>query len=160
MIRILFTYANTSELGGADFCLLKLATALSPEIFKVHLALSQKCGLEEIYQRENVKLHYVKMPRLQVTKNPFRIIEYLIKGTKSIIHLTRIIKRNHIDIVHANDLLDYYGPIAAKLSGIRSLQHVRMILPEGIMKNILTKLVLLLNDRIVAVSEGTAKSMF
>lgn len=159
-IRVLYTYANTFELGGADFCLLKLAAGLNPEQFEVYVVLSQKCALEDKYWNANIQLHYINMPRLKVTKNPFKLLGYFVYGIFSIFRLDRFIKKNQIDIVHANDLLDFYGPIAAKISKIKSIQHVRMILPDGILKRVLTQLTLMLNDKVVAVSKGTALAMF
>jgi glycosyltransferase involved in cell wall biosynthesis len=159
-IKILFTYANTSELGGADFCLHKLATALDPKRFDVHVALSRSCDLDVRYAQAGIQVHHIPMPRLQVTKNPLRLVYYALFGFRAVILLVRLLRELDIDIVHGNDLLDFYGPIAARLKGAKAIQHVRMILRPGMIKEAIIRLALFINDRVVAISDGVAKAMF
>lgn len=159
-IRILFCYANTSELGGADYCMLSLATALDPKKFDVHIALGRPCSLAEQYEAARVQVHYVPMVRLQQTKNPIRLVWYLLKSVQTVLALLQLIHRFQIDIVHSNDLLDFYGSVAARLLGRSAVQHIRMILTSRGMWSVVTRLALFLNQRVIVVSDGVKTAAF
>jgi glycosyltransferase involved in cell wall biosynthesis len=158
--NILFTYANTYELGGADFCLLKLATALDSSKFCVKVALSKHSPIEKIYRENNIEVIILNMPRLQKTEDPIKLLRYLLSGFNCVLELCKIIKKENINIVHANDLLDIWGPIAARISRIKSIQHIRMILPKGIINRSLVRYLNEFVDRIVSVSKGTQDNLF
>ena len=64
-------------------------------------------------------------------------------------------------MVHGNDLLDIYGPVAAILEKKPTVQYVRWIIesPKWL-KAIVTRMVYRLNDRVLTVSDGVAQIMF
>ena len=66
-----------------------------------------------------------------------------------------------MDIVHGNDLLDIYGPIAGRLSKIPTVQHCRMILSgQAIIKKLITWVVYHINTKVVTISHGVTADMF
>jgi hypothetical protein len=83
-IHILYTYANTQELGGADFCLLKLAAGLDRSIFEIHVAFGRYCPLADKYRDAGIHVHYGPMARLQKTKNPIKILGYFFRSFSTI----------------------------------------------------------------------------
>jgi glycosyltransferase involved in cell wall biosynthesis len=72
-----------------------------------------------------------------------------------------LIKKFKIDIAHSNDFLDIYGPIAARLASVKSIQHDRLIMHKSIwLKKILCAGIEKFNNRIIVVSNGVGRAMF
>jgi glycosyltransferase involved in cell wall biosynthesis len=78
-----------------------------------------------------------------------------------VLKIVSLIKKYQIDIVHSNDFLDIYGPIAARLAGVKSIQHDRLIMRRPVwLKRLLCAFIMKFNHRIAVVSDGVALAMF
>jgi len=75
--------------------------------------------------------------------------------------LRTLIRKEQLDLVHGNDLLDIYGPAAAFLENKPSTQYVRWILesPKWL-KLMITAIVYHLNTCVMTVSDAVALKMF
>lgn len=160
-ITVLYVHANNADIGGADYCLFKLASELDKNRFRPVVCLSKKTEILELYNREGIRTYIIDMERIKKSKNPLYLFKLLIKFLPTIQHIRRIIKNERIDLVHGNDLLDIYGPIAGRLSRIPVTQYVRWILVSPAwLKNLLTHIVYSINHIVMTVSDGVAREMF
>jgi len=160
-IKILFLHANNKDIGGADYCLFKLSDQLDKDKFTPVICLSMKTEILELYEKACIRTYLIDMERIRKSYDPAYLIRLIFKFFPTIFKIKKIIKKENIHIVHGNDLLDIYGPIAGRLLGIPVSQHVRWILDSPyIFKKVITNFVYMLNNKIIAVSNGVAKEMF
>lgn len=160
-VSVLYVHANNTDIGGADYCLFKLASELDKNQFRPVVCLSKKTEVLELYNREGIKTYIIDMERIKKSKNLLYLFKLLIKFLPTIQHIRRIIKDDRIDLVHGNDLLDIYGSIAGRLSRIPVTQYVRwIIVSPAWLKKLLIHIVYSINDIVMTVSDGVAKEMF
>lgn len=160
-LKILYLHANNNDVGGADFCLFKLADELDKEMFEPIVALSKKTEIYDLYINAGIKTVIIGMERIKKSKNPLYYFKLLLNFPITLFKISKLIKSENIDIIHGNDLLDIYGPIVGKISNIKSIQYIRWILVSPIwLKKIITTLVHFLNNKIFTVSDGVANEMF
>lgn len=160
-ITVLYVHANNEDVGGADYCLFKLAAELDREKFRPVVCLCRETEILELYRREGITTYVINMERIQKTANPLKLVKLGLKFFPTVLRLRKIIKEEQVDIVHGNDLLDIYGPVAGRLAGVPVTQYVRWILVSPVwLKVVLTQLVRRLNNCVITVSDGVAREMF
>ena len=160
-ITVLFVYANQSEIGGADYCLFKLANELDKNRFRAIACFSERTPVVDLYEKAGIKVHIINMVRIKKKKNILYFSKLILFFIPTIYTIFRIVKEEKVDIIHGNDFLDFYGPIVGKLKKIPSLQYIRWILVSpGLLRKILSWIVVNLNDRVLTVSDGVANAMF
>lgn len=159
--NILYVHANNLDIGGADYCLFKLASQLNKKKFHPVVCLGKNTKILDLYKKEGIKTHVIDMERIKKSYNPFYLGRLAFKFFFTIKELRKIIQKEKIDLVHGNDLLDIYGPVAAGLEKKPSTQYIRWILESPLwLKKMLTYMVFRLNDRVMTVSHGVAEIMF
>lgn len=160
-INILYVHANNYDVGGADYCMFKMVTSLNPNLYEPVVILRKKTHIYDMYKKAGVKVRVLPVVRLQKTKNIFKLAWTFLLFPASVIMLAYEIMKNKIDIVHSNDLLDFSGSIAAKLTGKKSVQHIRMIVfDNNLIRKIISKFLKIINDRILCVSSGVSRWYF
>ncbi len=159
--RVLYIHANNTDVGGADFCMYKMARELDPARYEPVVLLGMKTAVVELYEKSDIPVFAIPMKRLKRTKNPLFFMKFGLAFLPTVIRIRRLIKRERIDLVHANDFQDIYGPFAARLAGLPSIQHIRLIMvsPKPV-RAILSSIIHAMNDQILCVSKGTARYMF
>jgi glycosyltransferase involved in cell wall biosynthesis len=160
-ITVLYVHANNRDIGGADYCLFKLAAELDRNVFRPVVCLSEKTEVLDLYKNEGIKTYLIDMERIKKSKNPFYLTKLLLKFIPTVHGIRKIIKQENVNLVHGNDLLDIYGPVAARTSHVPALQHCRMILPKSsILKYLLTHVTYYINNTMVVISEGVRDAMY
>jgi len=159
--NILYLHANNTDIGGADFCLFKLASSLDRSKFRPFVALSLPTSIIKLYERAGIPTKIIKMKRLKRTENPFYIISYFAVFFLTVFRIYKFIKKENIELVHSNDFQDIYGALASRLAGALSIQHIRLIMVSPkLLRIMLTMFIGIMNNRIITVSDGVARSMF
>ena len=158
--RILYLHANNEDIGGADYCLLKLVCLLDKNCFHPIVCLSKKTRIFSILRDNGIDVRIIKMIRIQNRKKFDYLKSLILNFLPTISHLNKIIKNEDINIVHSNDLFDVYGPIAAFVNRTPSIQHIRWILNSNtIIKYLISIYIALVNTKIIAVSNGVVNRM-
>ncbi|MCC7004848.1 glycosyltransferase family 4 protein [Candidatus Nomurabacteria bacterium] len=157
--KILFVHANNHEIGGADYCLFKMTFEMNRLGYETLVLLSKRTSIVELYEKNGLSVIVKPILRIQKTINPIRLFGYIFSFSRSLLLIIKVIKQNHINIVHSNDLLDFTANIAAKITGVISIQHVRMIV-KGLLKVVLSRISLYFSDQVLAVSFGLKQTMF
>ena len=139
IITVLYVHANNMDIGGADYCLFKLASELDKELFRPVVCLSEKTEILDLYNKAGIKTYLIDMERIKKNKDPIYLLKFLFKFIPTVQRIRKIILYEQVDVVHGNDLLDIYGPIAGRLSRIPVTQYVRWILVSPVwLKKLLT----------------------
>jgi glycosyltransferase involved in cell wall biosynthesis len=160
-INILFIHANNYDIGGADLCLLKLVVSLNRKRFNPLVLLGIETEIVEKYKKHNIPVKILPMNRARKTKSPICLFNFVFHFFPTVLRIVALIKKFKIEITHSNDLLDIYGPIAAKLANVKSIQHDRLIMSRPIwIKRILCSLSKKFNNRVIVVSDAVGQAMF
>jgi len=160
MKRILYVQANNKEVGGSDYCLLKMAREVSRRGYEVRVVLRSPTYLLDLYRQAGVEVQIAPILRFRKTRSPLRLAGYFFQTIASAAWLYRFIRRERIDLVHSNELLDWYANLAARLAGVPSCQHVRWIIPPGLVQGGMVAASLRFSDRIVCVSQAVQEQMY
>ena len=160
-INILFIHANNYDIGGSDFCLFKLVAALDRSRFNPLVLLGLETKIIEKYREHRIPVKIINMKRIRKTIDLFYHLKFIFFFLPTVLRIVSLLKKHQIKIAHSNDFLDIYGPIAARLARVKSIQHDRLIIHRpGWVKNILCAIIEKLNNRIVVVSDGVGRAMF
>lgn len=143
MRRRVLLIAYLGDLGGGERSLLDIAGGLDPSRYESFVVCPPGGALEAELGRSGIP--HEAFPMADVRKG-------LRFGT-TIARLFRLIRREHIDVVHANsDTVNRYGLIAARLARRPVVVHLRVIRPLSHLR----KLLVPWTSRIVANSSASA----
>ena len=160
-ITILYLHTNNDDIGGADYCLLKLVNQLNRKSFTPIVCLGRHTAIMDEYQGLGIKTYLINMERIKKRKNVKYLLKLVAKFIPTVWKIHNIIKAEGVDLIHGNDLLDLYGPIAGRIVKVPSVQHVRWIMPSHkFVRYAITELVCRLNSKVITVSNGVAREMF
>ena len=124
MISILYIN-STAKMSGAEFSLLSLMKGIDRERFRPVLLLPEEGIFADRARQAGIGCHVV--PSMIRFGEGFRLSS-LPRVVKSIWQIVKIIRRQHIQIVHANSpRAAYIGGLAGRLAGVITLTHVRDI---------------------------------
>ena len=85
---------------------------------------------------------------------------FLPKFLRSINQMAKLFRKEQVDLVHVNELIDFNGLVAARKAGIPSVCHIRLILERPAwMRRILIGAAKRYGDRILCVSDGVRRKM-
>ena len=90
-ITILYVYANQSEIGGADYCLFKLANELDKNRFKAIVCFSERTSVVDLYEKAGIKVHIINMVRIKKKKSIFYFAKLLFFFIPSIFNILKIV---------------------------------------------------------------------
>ena len=160
MKNILFLHSS-SELYGSDRSLLNLLKNIDRNKFKASVILPCEGPLvNEIKKIDNIDIIIKEIAVLRRKNLSIKgIFSYILEFVKSVKFLTSIIKKNHIDIVYTNTSVVFPGGITAKLLGKKSIWHVREIINNNFERKIVSSIVNLFSDIIIANSKATGDAI-
>jgi glycosyltransferase involved in cell wall biosynthesis len=156
MISIL--YINpTAKMSGAEFSLLSLLKGIDRERFRPVLLLPEEGLFADRARELGIECHILPtMIRFGEGYSLSRLLRVL----KSIRQIVKIIRRQQIQIVHANSpRAAYSGGLAARLAGVISLTHVRDIDQSPFSQLTKSRILGFLSDKIITVSKATADAI-
>ncbi|MFJ7747978.1 glycosyltransferase family 4 protein [Peribacillus sp. NPDC097295] len=157
MKKILFLHSS-SELYGSDRSLLNLIKNMDEKKFQITIILPESGPLvDELKKINNVKVIIKEIAILRRKHLSMKgIIQYTNTFINSVYYLIRIIRMNRIDVVYTNTSVVFPGGIAAKLLRKKSIWHIREIIENQLERKVVSKIVNIFSDRIIANSKATA----
>jgi glycosyltransferase involved in cell wall biosynthesis len=160
--HVLYISGSSSLQSGADLRMFETAEYFNQkDNYKCSIALSGKTDQDSFRNITKIPLYFLSLERVHRPLRFFNLISYFFKSIISFISLCILIKKQNINIVHVNEILDLSGLLAGKLMKKKTICHVRVILTKPhFIKKLLTKLSLLLSDEIICVSKATKEKMF
>lgn len=143
-------------MGGAEHSFLSLLKKLDPA-FKTYLLLPENGPLVEKARQLDVEVStWPELPRWREKSQA----EKIRKTLKSSFKIKKLVEKKGINIIHVNSIRQVYvGGLAARLSRIPCLAHVRDIYLSPFLSSFKSWLIDLLADRLIAVSRATQQSI-
>ncbi len=157
-INILYLTSSSGLYGGSR-CLLNLLQNLDSK-FNPIVLLPAKDSLEEKLKDLGVEYYRINMPVIEKTCNLFKIILFFPLVVLSVLKTSLIIKNKNIKVLHTNTSLIITGAIAARLTGIKSIWHIREIITQGAIRQVLAWLIYFLSDKVIVMSDAIKISFF
>ncbi len=159
-INILYIHANNIDIGGSDYCMFKLVTTLDRSRFNPMVLLGLETEIAAKYQEYGIPVLILPMHRIRKTKDLRYQLGFILSSLPTIFRIARLINQHCIDIIHSNDFQDFYGAIAARLTGAKAIQHDRVIMRRPVwLRKLLVWFILVSNHQVVAISEAVAREM-
>ena len=153
MNNIVFLHSS-SELYGSDRSLLNLVKNLDKDKFNITVILPEDGPLvDKINSFDNVE---VIINELAVLSG---MSKYFIELIRSIKFINNLIKEKSIDIVYTNTSVIFVGGISAKICKVKSVWHIREIIKSKYERFIVSKIVNIFSDYIIANSKATAEAI-
>ena len=151
-------YLNpTSRMSGAEFSLLSLLERVDKERFNPTLLLPEEGPFFKRAKREGIEV--LILPSMIKFGEGYRVYK-LPRFIKSLYKVMNVIKQRRINIVHSNSpRVAFLGGLAAKLSSVPSVIHVRDIHRSPFSHPLKSRLLDFLSDVIVSVSQATKDSI-
>lgn len=154
-MRICFYSSGNSLQGGAERIQARIVQYLVSSGDDVHVVLPKSSELTEHYQRIGANVHIIFWQHLQRLTDPIHVFRYLFGLPIITFRLIRLLRRERIEIMHVNELLDFQGLVAARLARVPCVTFVRIILPNRFMRWIVRRIGFALAHRVVTVSHAT-----
>ena len=150
---------NSADIYGASRSLLRLARRLRERGHEPLVLLPAPGPLGERLRASGVRT--IIFPSLRVITRPvfasWRILPWLVGFLPSAIALSRLIKRENIDVVHTNTGVIVSSALAARLAGCPHVWHIRDWFQEfGPLWKPYSRYILANADRVLCVSEAIA----
>jgi len=128
-LNILFV-THSGKLYGAERSLLTLILNLDRKKFNPFVCLPEKGPFEEALKKNNVGYRYVYLPvRNNNTPKFIYVIKLLIFTGISFFRVAAIIRKEKIDVVYTNTMINLSGALAAMLLRKPHVLHMREYLP-------------------------------
>ena len=160
-INVLFIHANNVDIGGSDYCLFKLVTTLDRNKFNPIVLLALDTEIAAGYRKYGTPVLIMPMRRIRRTRNPWRHLLFFADFFPTVLRIAGIIKEYDIQLVHSNDFQDIYGAVAARITGTKGIQHIRLIVPRrNLLRELWNRCILISNHRVVTVSDAVGQEMF
>ena len=136
--------------------MIAICEGMARQHLKTVLVLPEKAPALEIPESDFLKIVRMQLPAIS-SRKPSEIVRIW----RTVREMRRLIRVEGITVVHANEILDFYAPIAAKLSGVKCCWNVRAELSIWPVLNwALPRMALRMADRVVVASHSVATNMF
>jgi glycosyltransferase involved in cell wall biosynthesis len=149
---------SLSEIGGSDVCLLQLVSGLDPDRFQAFVVLPSEGPLSgALRAKGGTVVIEPAMLRLSTQLGLAYCLRYVASYPLAVWRITRLIRRERIDLVHTNTLHALHGFAAAWLTRRRHVWHAReIVLQSAVMRCVELTLARWFSDRILAMSRAIA----
>lgn len=126
--NVLYVHANNQDVGGADFCLARMAAELGRrEEFSVKTVLRLPTKAQDYHEELGSQLLFMRFVRPQTSQGFIVLIIFPALAVWSFLKFVCLFRRQNPEIVHVNDLYDFIPALAARFCGAKVIFHLRMI---------------------------------
>ena len=126
-LHVHYVHSNNYDLGGADFCMLRMAEEIQRLGFDVTASLRLRTSVASGYAEGGLPLFIYPFCRPQLSRGVRGLLFLPFTAVWSLVYFIRLLARLKPDILHVNDLYDFVPAIAGFLLRIPVVYHVRMI---------------------------------
>lgn len=159
---IILNVIPDERLGGPQQRVLQVAKLLKEHGFSSIVAMPEgDKTFADILDDADIPYYQVRnFKRLPRPSDPLAIMRWLSYFIPCIVSLVRLIRRNKVDIVHVNGIMNVQVSLAAKLSEAKLVWHLNDVRNPKLLKPILFPLLYFLPDRVATASEVVHKNYF
>jgi len=158
---VLYQGSSTSRQGGAERRLLQLASLIRDAgRYRPLVVLHEDSGIAREYRTKNLVVRVVRFLRLRRQAGVLYQIRFLLGLIPAALRLARLIRREGVALVHANDITDLHALVASRLAGVPAIGHLRYIIGRpGIFGLLLVRFFCIFSHHIICISEAVRNSM-
>ncbi len=161
--RIVFTSADASPQSGAFRMLLDMAVEVRARGYDPILVLPERPPASVLPSGGgSIPTYVLPLPRPRRGRSAGDYLGDLLQTARSAVRLARIARRERVNLLHVNEILDVYAGVAARLARVPCVWHIRADMstwPRPLRAG-LPRLVAALATRIVAVSGSVRQEVF
>ena len=122
-MKIVLNILMDERIGGPTLRTLQIAKHLNG--YKTIVVMPSGTNVfVEMLSQAGIPYYQINLKRIRRSSNPIGNLAYFFWLLPNIYSLIRIIKKEKIDVVHANGLIHLQGPIAARLTSTKLLWHL------------------------------------
>jgi glycosyltransferase involved in cell wall biosynthesis len=160
--KILYTTSIASPQSGAFRSLLYMSRSIENWGYNPILVLPESSeNYAFLTGKDHEQIYFLQLPQARRGRTVGFYTQYILHNPQTVHKLVRIIRRDQISIVHINEIVDIYAALAARMTGVPCVWHVRADLAETPrVRWLLPRIVAALAHRIVVVSESVRKNLF
>jgi len=152
-VRVLFLDHVSRAAGGAQRSLLDLVKNLPRERYAVVVSIPAAGAFGDALAACGAQVVAIPMKRFKKTLNPLALAAYVWSVLRTVPRLIRRIRRDGIDVVHANgNSAHLYGMLAGRLTGVPAIWHCRDLSDLGLLGRLMYRMA----SRVVTVSQAVA----
>ena len=129
--HILFVQSS-ADLYGSDRCLISIASGLSKKGYKISVVVPYYGDLIKPLESAGIRT-WVLEPvvfRKQILRKPRKVAGLVFETPRSVRELARLIRSEHVDVIHSNTGVVIGGALAAKKCNLPHIWHIREIFSE------------------------------
>lgn len=157
MTTILFLH-TTSEIGGSDVSLVRLVEGLDRDHYSVIVALPSDGPLVLRLRAAGARVEIMPvLLKLTSRRGAGYLLKFAINYPRAIAALVRLIRHEHVSLVHTNTIHNLYGVTAARLAGVPHVWHFREIVwQSGLLRRVELTMARWWSTRIIVTSDAVA----
>ena len=121
--------SHSSNLYGAETSLLDLAEGLAEDNINFSVLCPSPGPFSDKLLALNIPVVFMPLPGIGTRSNR-ELFRFLKLFLPTVFKLSRWIQRKKVSLVYSNSINSIYGPIAAKITGVRSIWHIREVKPK------------------------------
>lgn len=159
-VHIHYVHGNNVDVGGADYCLHRLAQEIRLQGFQVTVSLRVRSPILRRYEESAIPVIVAPFCRPQLSQGTAKLLIFPFEAVWSLIYFWRLFRVLNPQIVHVNDLIDFIPALAAWLCRIPAVYHLRMIRQGRIERRAYGRLVAKLGAASISVSEAVRRTYF
>lgn len=162
-IKILYIHQSGGG-GGASNSLGLLVSSLDKNKYIPVVILGKDGPIAELFRKKNIKTYILKVSSFGVnTHSPkvslIAVLSFFKRFLPNVFTIYRIIKAEKVDIVHINSSVLVTSMIAARLTGVKIICHIREIIPDNKAGRLQKRLIKFIASDIIAISKEVAKQL-
>ncbi len=159
-LHVHYVHSNNLDVGGADFCLRRMAEAVRESGVVATVSLRLRTAISEQYAKARLPVIHYPFCRPQLSRGFRGVAELPFSGLVTLVYFLRLFRTLRPDIVHVNDLYDFLPALAARLCGIPVVYHIRMIRDGRLERRLFAFLLSRLSNATVCVSRAVRDAYF
>jgi glycosyltransferase involved in cell wall biosynthesis len=158
---ILVTTSDASPQSGAFRQVFEMNKHMGELGFRPVLVLPE-APPRSLLDGESALVYVMPLPRPRRGRSARLYAGDAVQTARSIIRLRSLIRREHVDLVHVNEIVDVYGAVAARVAGVPCVWHLRADLSSAptFVQMLLPRTVLALSTKVVSVSASAFEHTF
>jgi len=149
---------TTSEIGGSDVSLVRLVEGLDRDRYSTIVALPSDGPLVPRLRAAGARVEIMPvLMKLTSRRGPGFFATFMLNYPRAIAALVRLIRREHVSIVHTNTIHNLYGVTAARVARVPHVWHFREIVWQwGLLRRVELAMARWWSDRIIVTSSAIA----
>ena len=155
-----YVHSNNRDVGGADFCLVRVAKEVRGQGFTVTASLRIRTPIFECYANAGVPVMRYPFCRPQLSRGIRGVALLPFTAAWTMLYFLRLFRSLRPDIVHVNDLYDFLPAFAARMAGIPVVYQIRMIRERALERRMFRRLLSTFAVASVSVSEAVRSAYF